>query len=450
MIDVIVYANRADGFDLYDRTKGFPDEYAKDIAAVCGRFGARGSERTCSFRYAPLRDRYLFSVILSGISHSEESRVHYEAVNFLMTKDDADKLFRARFSVTLERLVRFAELVLDPSDELQLPSGPIQTEVFTDAQDAPAPRKKVTDSGMYQAMLAGAVCAAAGVGEGKQVFAATEDAAAQLDILISNMPLPLRKTLSFVAGAQSAADSEGVSLCLCSARRLSAIKQDGFAGGPATHKMIYMDGAFTNIEPQLSGYAQTLAGLSVKEHKLAMQLLGGSEDWGLYLQIADCLGGAPADTEGLLAIIGAAGDDTFACLASEGQLPSAWVSVLTKNLKALRAYPATCAVFEKKGGKGAKRFDTAEIAVSMKDPEKKKTLARVLYAVLSAVLPAVLAAFVLFTLKKDLVTAVDEFGVAHITLSVGTVSYALNMIFTAVLAALAGYFVGRVKNIFKD
>ncbi len=68
MIHEIIYANRERGYDLYEQSPEFPEQYLPEIRRICGSLSSTASAgpRDTALRYSPLDVEYsLFTVLFT-------------------------------------------------------------------------------------------------------------------------------------------------------------------------------------------------------------------------------------------------------------------------------------------------------------------------------------------------------------------------------------------------
>ena len=98
MIHEIIYANRERGYDLYEQSPEFPEQYLPEIRRICGSLSSTASAgpRDTALRYSPLDDEYgLFTVLFTQSGgNRHEARAHYIGVSFLADRQDTDLLLR--------------------------------------------------------------------------------------------------------------------------------------------------------------------------------------------------------------------------------------------------------------------------------------------------------------------------------------------------------------------
>lgn len=288
-VHTIVYTNRFDaiGYNLYERSPGFPETYCAAIKSICENLQV-GYLSEPAVRYAPLDKRsgkYLLSVLLwvpptlpvqtsfnfddpngSAQALASMDRAHYAVVNFLMDRVDANAFFRLPYARCHDILATEAKQMLDTK---RLPDPEYFTQQLADAVNSrSASREPARDPNAYtQVIGSGAArifpdsgaAASQGLQEStlpkewllmsalygtadhikRQVFAGSSHSTIrEVQALQELLPYELRKDMTFHTGICSVKNSGGVSLNLC---RLSIYDGINFTGGPSTQRFMFRD-----------------------------------------------------------------------------------------------------------------------------------------------------------------------------------------------------------------
>lgn len=287
MIHAIIYANRDRGYDLYDRSPGFPEQ---DLPAV-----RRASELMCSAR--PVREdrarirfcptdggRYLLTTCISQPEGNKgESRGHHTGVTFLMNASDADRLLeeperaldaaRARMEALLEGSERPARMKAE--DFLEAGSGPEKVSVPGEA--------------LQRALLMAAWYAAAPGKQGQVMIVSGQDEEspdACLGWLCRILPPDLRRLLTFHTGILTAAEGSGTVLKFADPASFSSMKARDFEGGDRTALALFSAGELTSFDQRADKAADRLLAFASKKD-LKGTCLRARDQTKAFLSIAD-------------------------------------------------------------------------------------------------------------------------------------------------------------------
>ncbi len=230
MIHTIVYDNRT-GYGFYERSQDFPIEYEASVAEVCNAI-SDGKDRVTNeqaYRYAPLKDKFLLSVVMRyPKGNADQIRAHKAVVNFLMDEDTADRLWLYPVSQCIKAAGLAANEILEKYRGKFIDSAILQHYIskLKDTEKIPVSRDKT------EILLTGLLCC----GDGrvhKQLFVQTQENPGQLlDSVVEKIPENMRKYIRFMTDVYNDAESMDISLCLHS-YPLSTNQ----SGSPATDKI---------------------------------------------------------------------------------------------------------------------------------------------------------------------------------------------------------------------
>ncbi len=299
----IVYAGGAQGYRLYNAHPDFPDAYRESIVHLYEHqhiVGPTAADHRRCYRFAPVQDRYVLSVIYKDCTCIGESRSIFASVNWLFTPQEADAFYQDDMQVNFFECVQRSDALLqqagytipDLSVTKLQPSAPLpqdtQTALMTAAYYATVAAHK-------QEMLRGQVFAGCDRDEG--LFA-------KLFWLLRQLPTARRKDLSYHLGASAASESFGTALVLMYGDVLEAITAAGnYSGAMATQKITLVQDAITSFVPLPAG-AKVFARLSEEDRRLAKLLFdnaNGVEYW-QYLDHIAAQGAAPRGA-GLMSLL---------------------------------------------------------------------------------------------------------------------------------------------------
>ena len=81
----VIYSGGGNGYQIYGAHPDFPEGSKKSVEPLYAKqkiVEQSGVEERRCYRFAPLRDRFLFSVIYKGCVCKEEKRTFFSTVNF--------------------------------------------------------------------------------------------------------------------------------------------------------------------------------------------------------------------------------------------------------------------------------------------------------------------------------------------------------------------------------
>jgi len=233
MIYEIIYANRDRGYDLYDRSPGFPTEYLAEIRTVCGRLCGQGTSDDYARRFAflPLAGGMcLFAVIIrQPKGNAGEKRAHSMVLNLLCSREDAAFLL-GRTARLFSALENAADKDLASSGSL-LPVYEGPEELLSLSGELSKPSRIPADS-LQKALLMSLFYAAEGK-SGQVMVSLQEPSAAPecLCWLLPMVPEEIRPRLSFHTGIQTASEGIGCILKFCAEKDYALMQRTGFDGG---------------------------------------------------------------------------------------------------------------------------------------------------------------------------------------------------------------------------
>ena len=280
VVHASVYANRDRGFDLYEQTEGFPEKLRSKILSVSGEIAATNPADPCTaLRFAPLEDRYLFSVIFrEPQGNADQARAHHIIVHFLLEGSSADLLLSHPFTAVAERAMELARRIVG----LRNCFLPKEWTASLLNPPHPAPPGRILSPERNLLLLMGAAgfwCSHSPLRHQAYIAASETDAVSHIRDVMMRLPLRLRKTLSFHTGLCSAPESREIALNFCSEETLDRLMADGYAGAASSNKYWYRcrDNSMSErITPQLLEAATELDFPDLFYRKLSFSLT----DWG--------------------------------------------------------------------------------------------------------------------------------------------------------------------------
>lgn len=280
MIYEIIYANRDRGYDLYDRSPGFPTEYLPEIRTACTRLCGRGTWEDYARHYAflPLSGGMcLFSVIIrQPRGNAGEKRAHSMVLNLVLDRDDAAVLL-GRPALLFSAAEKAAEKDLDGRGSL-LPVYETPEDLLS--LSGPAPRPARIPSGSLQTALIMSLIYA-GEGKSGQVMVSLREPSAApecLNWLLPMVPEEVRPRLSFHTGIQTASEGIGCILKFCSEKDYALMQGTGFDGGERAVLNHWAGGRLTCNDSPVQEKASRLAPFLSEET--------GSSSWSSLLERA--------------------------------------------------------------------------------------------------------------------------------------------------------------------
>lgn len=285
MIQAIVFANRS-RYQLYERTRGFDAGYAQEIHDICNRLAESSSstDTQSALRYAPLREKYLLSVIFRvKQGNGMERRTHVVCVSFLMDGTDADRFFRIPFHAAAACAVSTAEKLLGYQDQ-DLPEQ-VCRELLQVSDADPAPMRSETP---LPVLLTGAAYSMERK-LSKQLYLQTNSAPnAELHNLIRFLPPLLRKKLRFHTGCISAAECGDLTLCYCAGDSLGGIVGSDFQGGGKTAKYWYFAPYYCRTNRLDDDYQAMVRRLVLIPERIPLYgvVRNAIPDWDTYMELS--------------------------------------------------------------------------------------------------------------------------------------------------------------------
>ncbi len=267
MIHEIIYANRERGYDLYEQSTGFPEQYLPEIRRICGSLSSTASAgpRDTALRYSPLDDEYgLFTVLFTQSGgNRHEARAHYIGVSFLADRQDTDLLLR-ECSTYLPLLTQTALRDLRAgTGSLPLRESAALLQA-ADGDPEPAmspPPAEVLEDQMETALWMAAAYTSGHISQGQVLIIPGPDTPPVPDLLSRILPFipeDNRRRLSFHTDLQAASEGVGCILKFCTASGFLNMKENGFEGGERTPVSHWLNGHLTAYDPAALQAAESL------------------------------------------------------------------------------------------------------------------------------------------------------------------------------------------------
>lgn len=291
----IIYSGGGKGYGLYAAHPEFPESYKQSIEDlyekqhIAGPVTDRGDQHC--FRFAPLQDGYVLSVIYKNCTCAEEQRHFFASVNWVGSAEEADDLFGEGMEKNFFRIVL-------QSDELLRQQG-------YRIPDMPPPllHKQVQLSEDARAALAGAALYATRAAQENrpvraQVFLGRSRKEGLFDSLfwlLRNLPPRMRKHLSFHLGASVAAETFPVALAITYDDILKPIAVAGNYVGTMTARKIAL-AQEELLSGELPAVALAYARLSAEEREQVNALFFCAEAHPGYWQYISALQDGSAAT----------------------------------------------------------------------------------------------------------------------------------------------------------
>ncbi|MBO5232560.1 MAG: hypothetical protein J6B88_08065 [Clostridia bacterium] len=281
----IIYSNGKNGYGLYCAHPRFPKEYMQPVEDLFTKTGIVGPStekngRRC-YRFAPLGNGYLFSVIYKDCTSADETRRFFAAVNWLFTAEDADEFFKEDVAEHIATKIKESDAVMYgngydfPKLEQPIDCQPLDTTenekraLITSAYFAT--KAAIEKNGLL----------------GAQVFFgdSTEQCLfGKLFYIINSLPKPMRKLLSFHIGASAARETFGVALSLMLNDVLEVITATGnYDGAMAVKKLCFLRNEFS-LTSKLPPVADAYIKLSEEKRNTLLTLFNNSDNYAGYWQ----------------------------------------------------------------------------------------------------------------------------------------------------------------------
>ncbi|MBR7164976.1 MAG: hypothetical protein IKD18_01740 [Clostridia bacterium] len=282
----IIYSGGSSGYQLYGGSPDFPEEYSEKIANLYanGRIVQdpvkKERDYRC-FRFAPLGDRYLFSVIYKGYGGNGDERGNFATVNWLLDPFEADTFFEADFRKGMTEVIAASDsIVMEMGYEIPLNKA--------------VPKEDFVPTDRAQSALLAAAYHSTLRAENEKIKVQTyvgcsreEDILNHLFWLYDRLPLKMRRFVSFHAGASSAAETKDAVLVLIHDDILRPMnRNDGFFGAPMVDRMILSDDTFSG-GAGLPEAAERYAQIPDSKKEKLLDLLSSSDDAELFWELAN-------------------------------------------------------------------------------------------------------------------------------------------------------------------
>lgn len=221
------------------KSTGITPAVEKDIIGIMPSDGGSvNSTDLCCTRFVPTSDRtgYLFSHIFHNI-RSGDDRVHHASVSYVLTPDEADKLFLSSY-LDLQELKQFSRDILTQQRAPKTVNWSHVTQYLesNSMKNKPMAPKSVETR---LALLTGARL------EKQAQFFIVPCKAEWLAWLLWFFPRRLRKNISFCFNALDVKETANVSLVFCDADACQRIPHQ--SGGVAVDRTIYNENANQKI-----------------------------------------------------------------------------------------------------------------------------------------------------------------------------------------------------------
>ncbi len=252
MAQYIIYSGGANGYKLYAAHPDFPEEYREQVEAlyVRQRIATGADALLHCYRFAPLKDRYIFSVIYKGCVCEGERRPFFATVNWLFTAQEADEFLGRNVQTGFARLAQ-------QSDEILLANGytfPKTQPIVSDY------RESITVNAQKALLTAAYNAMRASTDEDKtlsaQVFlgcAQGESLFSPIFWLLNVIPPRMRRHISFHIGAVSAEETQGVSVAVTYDEMFAKMSATGdYVGTMAVRKIIVLKDTFSAFSEPVS------------------------------------------------------------------------------------------------------------------------------------------------------------------------------------------------------
>jgi len=244
----IIYSGGKDGYCLYDSHPEFPEEYRDLIEdlyvnkKIVDLSGTLGGERC--YRFAPLGDGYVFSVIYKDCYSNQDKRGFYATVNWVFTSQEADSIYYSDFRNSFNQYIKDSDRILtergytipEMKDNVvtkaMLINDDIQKAVFSSMYSACRVASMQDNMLMHQVLM--------GRNEQQGLFG-------DLFVMYDIFPHILRKRLSFYIGFSSVSETNGVALAITRNEALQYIVSSGnYDGSMAISRAILLNDRLTD------------------------------------------------------------------------------------------------------------------------------------------------------------------------------------------------------------
>ncbi len=454
MMDIIVFTNKNAGYRLYNKTPSFPDGFEAAILNICNNISTATADEAFGIRYSPVNGRFLLTAIFHGCISDEEKRAHNTAVNFLLNEEEATALFSHPFSAVAREVRRVSEQIIATESEVL---HPIPVSVLIKSKGR---GRSKTETGTTET-LSSLLCGALADINREQVFFACTEPEEKLEMLLSVLPLNLRRSLSFHTNVLSASDSSGISLSLCSYSSIENLKATGFVGGDLSTKIIFSESdpaLNSEIKPDI---CRKLAYLTRDKRKLLDALTETEADTELYIQLAEYISAPLPTNESVNGIIELLGEQRAADAVYNGSFPTEWLPLVAREYRNARKYPMLARAVRSFGDKhrvtseqykkdSKKRNIPLEVrpntvSQNKKSKEKGKLLERVVLLI-SGVGAGIIAAVIIVALMKAALSSFFDpaSGILSVDLSIGALGYIAHTVIIGTVCTITGFFLERV------
>ncbi len=323
----IIYSCEGKDYCLNGGTEGFPRHLIDQVSFLYSSTTIMATARvgfTYFVRYAPLDDRFLVSVIFKGVNTEQESRIHGAAVNYLLSKEEADTFWsghiRNNFNAALEKAVR---LLTEKGYNIPETKGFEEREIsdYTEmskrqALFAALDQANRKDSPAEQTLL--------GLDEGEDPFD-------YLEWIAETLPVGIRRNLSFTVGASSVAETVGVTLGFFKNEDLSYfVRNNNFGGAANIVRLIFVEGGFV-VDAFLPEQVKRVAELPTEELLRLKNLFKEDADMEKYLILGESLSTGVFN----LSLIQRLGEEVSVKAVRQDFFPESFIKELSKARKNL-------------------------------------------------------------------------------------------------------------------
>ena len=362
-MNYIIYSGGKDGFKFYNHSKNFPESYLSDLRDLYEKFRIieSASEYTVrGVRFAPLRDKFVLSVIYRNCRAKNESRREVAALNYLFEPDEVVNFFSGEIADNFKRHLEHSDKILEnagykfevSSDDLQYMGSN-----FSDAKkkallaSAVNAMNLIPDSDKFQTFVG---CGSIG------------EAYDSLLWLLNEFPVGMRKNISFYLGPLAASETKEVSLVLMEEKFLEKAKEKSYAGSGNLTKLDFFKGVLAEV-PKLPEQVTTFLSLSEKEKSTLKEIFKDSDDINSYWSCVSCIKnmGTPG---GAVNFLLALGDE----LAVEYMFKEPIDEVIIENIYTYRNSFSNMKSFSRRINEEMKAINKRKAEAQKKEEETKK------------------------------------------------------------------------------
>lgn len=355
-MDYIIYSAGARGFSFYNSSTDFPEAYMRDLTYLYehSRIVESASEYTTrGVRFAPLQDKYVLSVLYRKCFAPEESRLVIAGLNWILEPKEVDNLFSNDIADNFNKLFEKSDkFLLDNGYQFELSPDDLQY-VSSDFSNDKMRTLLSSVIATYESMPS----------NDAQVFVGCKEmgeAYESLFWLLNQLPVSLKKDISFYVGAVTGSETQDVALVLMKDTLLGKIASNGYSGTVPKKKIAFNRGDIVSaVTPPEQ--TSTFLCLSDKEKALLKKIFEESNNVNAFWKCVNCIEGLGKSSRGNIDFLLALGDELAVKFVKEFVDENFILSVY-KNRKLIANSPRLLFYIE----------DTAKAIIKRQEEKKKE------------------------------------------------------------------------------